>query len=151
MHMVRDQLEQPLLVVPRHVTRHVDPALVGKITAVVMQLFENVVFFRNRLELHHRHVAALGKVAILIEDIGDTTRHAGCKVAPGLAENDDETTGHVFTAMIADTFDDRDGARIAHSKALTGNATEIALAFHCAVENGVADDDRFFRDDPRVG
>jgi hypothetical protein len=49
--------------------------------------------------------------------------------------------------VVAGTLDHRDGAGIAHGEAFAGNTPEIALAFDCAVENGVADDDRFLRHD----
>ncbi len=44
--------------------------------------------------------------------------------------------------MVADAFDDRDGAGVAHGKALAGDAGEIALSVRRAVENRVADNDR---------
>jgi hypothetical protein len=60
------------------------------------------------------------------------------------------TAGHVFAAMIADAFDDRDGARVAHGEALAGDTAEIALALDRTVKHGVADDDRVLRHDRRV-
>ncbi len=52
--------------------------------------------------------------------------------------------------MIAGALDDRDGARIAHGKALAGDAAEIAFAFDRAVKHGIADDDRLFRHDAGI-
>ncbi|MNS90188.1 hypothetical protein D3C72_1242270 [compost metagenome] len=52
--------------------------------------------------------------------------------------------------MVADTFDNRDRAGVAHRKALTRNTAEIALAGDGAVKNSVADNDRVFRDDTGV-
>ena len=117
---------------------------------MMVQLLQQVVLFRHRLELDHRHVAALGEVAVLVEHIGDAARHAGREVAAGLADDDDDAAGHVFAAMVADALDDGDGAGVAHGEALAGDAAEIALALDRAVEHGVADDDRLLGDDPGV-
>ena len=67
------------------------------------------------------------------------------------AEHDDDAAGHVFAAMVAGAFDDRDGAGVAHREALAGDAAEIAFARDRAVEHGVADDDRLLRHDAGVG
>ena len=97
---------EPLLVVAGHVARHVDAALVVDVAAVMVQLLQQIVLFRHRLELDHRHVAALGEIALLVEHIGDAARHAGREVAAGLADDDDDAAGHVFAAMVADALDD---------------------------------------------
>src|SRR5437660_5166631 len=49
--------------------------------------------------------------------------------------------------MIARTFDHRDGAGVAHGEALAGDAAEIAFALDRPIKHGVADDDRFGRND----
>jgi hypothetical protein len=64
------------------------------------------------------------------------------KLRPVSPMHDHETAGHVFAAMVADAFDHRDGARVAHGKALARDAAEVALALDGAVQHGVADDDR---------
>src|SRR5262249_33033126 len=46
--------------------------------------------------------------------------------------------------------DDRDGAGIAHRKALAGNAAEITFPLNRTVEHRVADNDRFLRHDSGV-
>src|SRR5690606_20972133 len=85
--------------------------------------------------------------AVFVEDISEAARHAGREIAPRLAEHDHDAAGHIFAAMVAGALDDGDGAGIPDGKALAGDAAEIALAFDGAVENRVADDDRFLRDD----
>jgi hypothetical protein len=62
--------------------------------------------------------------------------------------HDNDAAGHVFAAMVADAFDNRDGAGVAHGKALARDAAEIAFALDRAVKHGVADDDRVFGNDP---
>ncbi len=150
MHVVGDQLVEPLLVVTRHVFGNVHASLVHDVAAVVVQLFQHVVFFRNRLQFHHRHVAALGEIARLIQHVSHAARHAGCEVAAGFAEHDDDAAGHVFAAVVAHALDHRDGARVAHRETLAGNAAEVALAGRCAVKHGVSDDDRVLGDDVGV-
>ena len=65
----------------------------------------------------------------------------GREVAPGPAEHDDAPAGHVFAAVVADAFDDGDGAAVANGKALAGDTAEVGLAARRAVERDVADDD----------
>ena len=99
------------------------------------------------LEFHHRHVAALGEVAVLVEHIGDAARHAGREVAARRPEHDHDAARHVFAAMVARALDDRDRAGVAHREALARDAAEVALARDGAVEHRVADDDRLLRHD----
>src|SRR6185369_217158 len=72
----------------------------ARCTAIVVRLRQV-----DLLEPDHRLVAAGFELAIDIVDIGDATRHAGGKVAPGKSEHGDDAAGHVFTAMIAGPFD----------------------------------------------
>src|SRR6185312_5754825 len=69
---------------------------------------------------------------------------------PGLAEHHDDAAGHVFAAMVAGAFDDRDRAGVAHRETLAGDAAEIAFSLGRAVHHGVADDDGFFRHDAGI-
>src|SRR5690606_22715461 len=66
----------------------------------------DVVGIDELFEIDHAGVAALAELAVLVEDVGEPTRHTGAKVAPGATEHDDQTAGHVFAAVITDTFDD---------------------------------------------
>ncbi len=72
------------------------------------------------------------------------------KLRPVLPEHHDDAAGHVFAAVIAGAFDDRDRARVAHREALAGDAAEIAFALDRAVHHRVADDDGFFRHDAGI-
>lgn len=62
--VVRNQLEQTLFVVARHVIGDVDASLMHDVATVMMQLLQQLVFLRNRLQLDHRHVAATGEIAL---------------------------------------------------------------------------------------
>ncbi len=81
------------------------------------------------------------KLAVLIEHVGHAAAHPGGEVASGLAEHDDQSARHVLAAVIADAFDDRVRAAVAHREALAGHAAEERLAAGRAVERDVADDD----------
>ena len=105
---------------------HVDAAVDVEIAALVMRRWLSVLFLRDRLQIDHRHVAARGEVAVLVEHIGDAARHARGEIAAGLAEHDDDAAGHVFAAVIADALDHGDGAGIAHGETFAGDAAEIA-------------------------
>src|SRR5690606_15051440 len=72
---------------------------------------------------------------------------AGREVAARRSEYDDDTTRHVLAAVVARALDDRVGTRVAHGKALAGDAAEVAFAADRAVEHGVADDHALFRHD----
>jgi Ca2+-binding RTX toxin-like protein len=70
------------------------------------------------------------------------------KLRPVWPEHDDDAAGHVFAAVVADAFDNGNGAGVAHGKAFARHAAEVALAADRAVQHGVADDDRVFGNDP---
>src|SRR5581483_9125052 len=66
-------------------------------------------------------------------------------------EHDDDATGHIFAAMVASALDHGGCAGITHREPLAGNAAEITFAVGSAVEHRIADDDRLFRNDARIG
>ncbi len=71
----------------------------------------------------------------------DAARHPGREVAAGRPEHDDAAAGHVLAAVVADAFDDRGRARVAHAEALAHHAAEVGLTTGGAVERDVAGDD----------
>ena len=58
---------------------------------------------------------------------------------------DSSDTPAEVARVIARTFDDGDGARVADGEAFAGNAAEIAFALDRAIEHGIADNDRLLR------
>ena len=50
------------------------------------------------------------------------------EIAARRAEHDDAAAGHVFAAVIADGFDDRVHAAVAHREAFAGHAADVDLA-----------------------
>ena len=89
-------------------------------------------------------VAAPGwKVAPVIVDVGDAAAHAGGEVPACLAQDNDGSVGHVLAAVVANAFDDGDGAGVADGKAFAGYSVEECFAGGCAVEDDVTDQDAF--------
>ena len=83
----------------------------------------------------------LGKIAGLIQDVGDAAAHARGEIASGLAEDHHATAGHVFATVIAHGFDDRVHAGVAHAEAFARHAADENLAARRAIKRHVADDD----------
>ena len=79
-----------------------------------------------------------------VVDVGDTAGHARREVAAGAAENHDLAAGHVLAAVIADAFDHRVGAGVAHGEPLTDHAAQECLAAGGAEQDHVAADDVVF-------
>ena len=72
------------------------------------------------------------------------------KLRPARTEHDDAAAGHVFAAVIADGFDDRMHAAVAHAEALARHAADVRLAAGRAIQRDVADDDVLLRLERRV-
>ena len=71
------------------------------------------------------------------------------KLRPVLPSTTTSAVRHVLAAVVADAFDHRGGAGIAHREALAGHAVEEGLAAGGAVEHHVADQDILFRQEGR--
>src|SRR5882762_5367425 len=96
---------------------------------------------KNRLQVHHRRVAALHEFAVEIEHIGNAAGHSGGEVASGDAQDGHGAAGHVFTSMVTHAFDHGASPGIAHSETLAGNAAEMRFSRDRSVKNYVARDD----------
>ena len=81
------------------------------------------------------------KVAILVEDPGQAASHACSEIEAGGAKDDGEASGHVFAAVIADTFDDGQGSGVADGEALAGAAGGEEGSAGSSVERDVAKND----------
>ena len=119
---------QALGVLARHVAHHVDQTVAFEVAALVGELAHHLLLGRDRLQIHHRRVAAALEGAVLVQHVGDAAGHAGREVAPGLTDHDHHAAGHVLAAVVARALDDGDGARVAHREPLAGDAGEVALA-----------------------
>ncbi len=78
-----------------------------------------------------------GEVACAIEHIRDPATHTGREVTPGQAENDDATTGHVFTTMISKSLDHRGSSAVSHRKSLGGPTAEIGFTHGGTIQANV--------------
>ena len=67
------------------------------------------------------------------------------KLRPVEPSTTTRAVGHVFAAVIADAFNNGGGAGVADREALAGDAVQEDFAAGGAVENDVADEDAFFR------
>src|SRR5438876_11897291 len=85
----------------------------------------------NALEFYEFSIATNREGILFIQNIGNTRGHTSSKVLSGFAENDHHTTSHIFTAMCADTFDDRQCTTIAHSKAFASSPSDEELPSRC--------------------
>src|SRR5262249_50920916 len=99
------------------------------------------------LDVHHAEVTAPPEIAVDVEHVRDTARHAGSEVPPGTAEYDDPAARHVLASVVADTLDDRVDPAVAHAEPLAGHAAHAGLATRRAVEGDVADDDVLLGDE----
>src|ERR1700740_3347035 len=87
---------------------------------------------------------------VLIQDKDFTAAHAGPEIFPGLSKDHHNATGHILASMIANSFDHRDRAGIAHRKPFTAHPVEIRLATRCAIQYDISDDDILRRDKCRA-
>ena len=81
--MAADQAVQPLRIELRHVAHDVDEPMRLEVAGMVIDAAVDLFLGRDRLELDHGEIAALGERAVLVEHIGDAARHAGGEVAAG--------------------------------------------------------------------
>src|SRR5581483_3677055 len=72
----------------------------------------------NPADVDELVVVAVDEVTIEIQYVRESAREPGTEVDAGASQHADNTARHVLTTVIAGTLDDRDGARIAHGKAL---------------------------------
>src|SRR5690606_18995426 len=90
----------------------------GAVPGFDLALVELLLVWRHTLELDHGQVAALAEAVAGVPDISHAARHAGGKVAAGVAQHHHGAARHVFAAMITGAFDHGGGAGVAYGKAL---------------------------------
>ena len=84
-------------------------------------------------------------MVVFVQYISDAARHSCGKIVAGSAKDNDSTAGHIFTAMLTDTFDNSHCAGIADTEAFSGDAVDKGSSAGGAVQSYIADDDVFFR------
>ena len=106
----------------------------------------DVFFGFDRIQIDQSKVAVQAKLLFVFgKNVRNSTRHAGCEVATGLAEHDDSTAGHVFQTVVADAFDDGSCSRVADAESFGGHSAEEGFTFGRSIKSNVADDDVVFR------
>ena len=75
--------------------------------------------------------------------------HPGREVAAGRAEDHGASAGHVLARVIADAFDHRGRARVAHAEPFADDAADEHVARGRAVQDHVAGDDVLLGDELR--
>src|SRR5712672_2358562 len=74
-------------------------------------------------------------------NVSQPTGHAGTEIEAERTEDDGDATGHIFAAVLADAFDDGEGAAVADGEAFAGTASDKELARSGAIEHCVAGED----------
>ncbi len=95
----------------------------------------------HSVKVDHLPVDVVRQRAVRVVDIGHPARHAGREVASGGAQDDDLAAGHVLATVVADTLDDRVGARVADRESFADHAAQERLAAGGAEQDHVAADD----------
>ena len=78
---------------------------------------------RERDEVAMQHVVGFGA-----QNVGETAGHAGTEIQTQRTEHQNDAAGHVFAAVLADAFDHRERAAVAHRKAFAGSTGNVKLA-----------------------
>mmetsp|Transcript_19801 Transcript_19801/g.45547 ORF Transcript_19801/g.45547 Transcript_19801/m.45547 type:complete len:577 (-) Transcript_19801:2090-3820(-) len=114
----------------------------GRLDVLLNQILE-LLLARGGLDALHRHnfgVHALGDVPLLLlEEVGDASRHAGTDVAASGAEHHHHATRHVLERVVAAPLHHRLAPRVADAEALAGAPRRKEVAAGGAIEGGVAD------------
>src|SRR5260221_12325517 len=99
-----------------------------------------VLRFENWLEVNRIQIAALFcEVAAFVENVGDTTTHAGGKISPTSSEHQDQAPRHVFATMVTNALDHSGSSGGANCEALASDSVEKRFAAGGAIEGNVAD------------
>src|SRR5579859_4233425 len=90
-------------------------------------------FYRFRID------ARIGQICG-VEDVGSSASHSRGEIATDVAQDNHAPASHVFAAVIAQTFDDRHRAGVAHGKSFAATARSKETPRSCAVQRDVAKD-----------
>ena len=105
----------------------------------------------DEVDLHHVHIAEIVKVVVLVPNVGNTSRHAGGKVAPSLTEDDDSSSRHILTAVVTGSFEDGNGSRVTHTETLAHLTIDVELSGSGTIQSCVTCDDVLFSDEISTG
>src|SRR5215210_3332490 len=94
----------------------------------------------HRLEQDRLAVDLAGELALRIIDERGAVGHARAEVGAGRAENDNQAAGHVLATVVANALDNRRGAAVADTEALSSATGREQSAPGRAVEDRIAGD-----------
>src|SRR5277367_2988390 len=86
-------------------------------------------------------IAVYDIVGVGAENVGEAAGHTGAEIHAHGTENQRDAARHIFATVLAEAFDDREGAAIAHGEALAGASGDEKLAGGRAIKNGVSGED----------
>src|ERR1700730_5172078 len=94
------------------------------------------LFARLRLS-HGDEFAMQNFIYFGAKSVGEAPGHPRSKIQPERAEHHNDAAGHVFAAMLANTFDDRQRTAVTNRKALPGAPGDVQLPGSRAIQNSV--------------
>src|SRR5262249_9040476 len=101
-------------------------------------------------QVHHLQVASLCEISVLIDDVSNAAAHASSEVSTRPAEDDNAPARHVFTAVIANAFDNSRRTAIANGEAFAGDSANECLSAGCPIQCDVTNDNILFRLETRA-
>ncbi len=87
-----------------------------------VQVYQMVfhTFVVDSMDVYQFLVYAVDKKSVEIEYVSDSPSHTSAKVDPGITEDGNNASGHIFTTMISNAFDYCACSGITYCKAFTG-------------------------------
>src|ERR1700690_3935855 len=102
--------------------------------------------FYNWFEIDRLQIAArFGEVPALVENVGDAAAHARGKISAARSKHRNQALGHVFAAVVADSFDHCRRSGVANGKTLARHTVKKRFAAGSAIQGNVANQDVAFR------
>src|SRR6266404_526982 len=86
-------------------------------------------------------IAVQDVVGFGAQNVSEAAGHARAKIEAEGSKNQGDSAGHVFASVLANAFDDRERAAIAHGETFPGAAGDKELAGRGSVENGITGKD----------
>mmetsp|Transcript_20318 Transcript_20318/g.23548 ORF Transcript_20318/g.23548 Transcript_20318/m.23548 type:complete len:223 (-) Transcript_20318:283-951(-) len=102
------------------------------------------------LRFHNLYVETLGKLIIWVVEITDTTGHTCTYVSSYISKRNDNSTGHVFTAVITGTLGDSKCTTITNSETLSSSSISMEISTSCSIKTGISYNTGFRCDEASV-
>src|SRR5690606_4967047 len=102
-------------------------------------------FRRNTVQLNQFMVVMVNEVVIQIKYIGKPTGHTCTEVVAYFTQHSHNTTSHIFTAVVARTFNHGEGARVTYRKTLTRSTCSKQFTASRTIQTGITNDRSILR------